>query len=120
MSNELKHTPGPWRSRTDGETITIDGDVNGAFYCGIAQINPGGNHEGGTPNRLDRANARLIAAATELKGLCLEAASAISHIECFLRSRGLLGEARASHKALNEPHAVVTEIYAAIAKVEGK
>ncbi len=96
----MKHTKGPWRTRANGEVITIDGDVDGAFYCGIAQINPGGYSDKGTPNKLDRANARLIAAAPDLLDACKE----LKELEQPGSAR-LLGFAKAQ---------------AAIAKAEGK
>ena len=53
---------------------------------------------------------RLRLENDDLKSLCFEAATAISSIECFLRDRNLLGEARASTKTLDKPHIVVDKI----------
>ena len=56
-------TPGKWRFISWGQTISIDSKDG---YTGIANINPGGNHDAGIPSARDVANAALIAAAPEL------------------------------------------------------
>lgn len=58
-----KHTPGPWRIRENGQRISIDSES--VDFLGLAEINPSGN-TGGIPTQLNRANARLIAAAPDL------------------------------------------------------
>ena len=48
-----------------GETISIN-SFGKDTYLGVAFINPRGNFDAGIPSSLDRANARLIAAAPDL------------------------------------------------------
>lgn len=55
------HTPGPWKARQWGGSISIDANE----CAGIAFVNPMGVH-GAIPTPGDSANARLIAAAPEL------------------------------------------------------
>ena len=69
---KTKHTPGPWRSLSWGETISIDSIP--ADLMGICHINPTGDHNCGIPNAQDRANARLITAAPDLLAAAKEAA----------------------------------------------
>ena len=61
MSN---HTPGPWKPIPYGETIAIRSMATDAWN--VATVNHGGNYDAGIPNKQNRVDARLIAAAPEL------------------------------------------------------
>jgi hypothetical protein len=74
-----KHTPGPWQARQNGKIITIDGDVNGSYYYGIAQINARGDCDKGIPSKLDRANAEFIVRACNSHDDLLEACKTALH-----------------------------------------
>lgn len=73
MSNQTKHTPGPWRVKDNGsmEGPHVYGPVHpidGGDYAPLA------GYKGGA---LSEADARLIAAAPELLEACRQAAFAI-------------------------------------------
>ena len=94
---ESKHSPGPWKARAWGNTLSIDTAKQG----GIAFVNPLGNRNGGIPSRQDRDNAQLIAAAPELLEACTMALPRLSVMEA--------GDAKLTVKIIK----------AAIAKAEG-
>lgn len=59
-----KHTPGPWHATQWGKTVVIDAPE----YLGLAHLNHIGNimANGRPALAIDKANARLIAAAPEM------------------------------------------------------
>jgi hypothetical protein len=63
-----KHTPGPWRENSQGDSEYIFSELYGA----IATIPHGGIHRDE-----HKANAKLIAAAPDLFKACLESLSAL-------------------------------------------
>lgn len=60
--SDPNHTPGPWEYRVDGNCVVIEG--KGADYVAHTE-----NPETAA-DRLDIANARLIAAAPDLLAAC--------------------------------------------------
>lgn len=79
MANETKHTPGPWEAH-NGEVTTRQ--INGRSYRRIAAIQDYGV---GCLPEVDKANARLIAAAPDL----LDAAEGVvGDLERFVSHRG--------------------------------
>lgn len=84
MSNETKHTPGPWvaqREETeDSEKYVIDASGGGYTVCVAVTICGRGE---------DEANASLIAAAPELLSACEHAVTLLSPFEDAGLSLGL-------------------------------
>lgn len=78
-----KHTPGPWRSRSWGKTISI----NSVEVSGIAFINPG-EDTSGIPSPQSRADARLIESSPDLLNSLQRLTTSISEA-LALRSSGL-------------------------------
>jgi len=64
MSNEVRHTPGPWKAvLVEGHRL---GGRNGAARYDVLAMNP----PDFVADRLTEANARLIAAAPDLLAAC--------------------------------------------------
>lgn len=71
MTSNQKHTATPWRWRSWGETISIDGDANSTL--GIAHINPKGDFGKGIPSPFDKSNAEFIVRACNAHDKLVEA-----------------------------------------------
>ena len=97
MTNETKHTPGPWDFddlRSDGGNLEI---VGGNDVC-VADVDPDGSDDE------VMANARLIAAAPDLLAAC---ARWVSEAEKFASVNGF---------NLNDTGTAYAQVKAAIAK----
>ncbi len=113
MTDETKHTPGPWRVE-DGTTLVwgnCNPDDNSSRGMGYpiaeSRINPSGNWSTGPYADEGEANARLIAAAPEL----LEALkAAVSQVHLTNSSEPMSPDVKR----------VFDQCCAAIAKAEGK
>jgi hypothetical protein len=68
MSDEAKHTPGPWQYRRFDAEIIIETCYGAEDICGIHNAFDGDLADRGEEAR-DNANARLIAAAPDLLAL---------------------------------------------------
>jgi len=60
-NKSVQHTTGPWKAIPYGETIAIRSMAKDGWD--IVTINPSGNANSGIPNKQNRANGRMIAAA---------------------------------------------------------
>jgi len=97
MSNEVRHTPGPWKAvLVEGHRL---GGRNGAARYDVLAMNP----PDFVADRLTEANARLIAAAPDLLAACRAV------LECLGRTL--------APDYLPEPRELLR---AAIAKAEGE
>lgn len=80
MSDETKHTPGPWRVDRHGAVVApVDGGMRQvALATGEAPMHDDRSAEPPSPEVIQQANARLIAAAPELAEACALSLAAIN------------------------------------------
>jgi len=106
MSNEVRHTPGPWKAvLVEGHRL---GGRNGAARYDVLAMNP----PDFVADRLTEANARLIAAAPDL----------LAAAKCALAAlEGLTSGTDATEDGDETPvGATMRELRAAIAKADGE